>query len=189
MHVHVVSVTKYRHPAFTARHLERMEQIMRDMCADFGCELAEFNGEPRHVHLLVNFPPTVAISRLVNSLKGVSSRRLRQEFPGLRRHYWQAKRLWPGPYFAGSVGGPPHLRPAPLHRAAGTSHPTSSHPAAITTGPKTGALAATLVALGQRGQQLVVAGHGLPVRAVLGHRPHHVGAVADHRQVPCLVPA
>ena len=45
------------------------------------------------MHLLVNFPPTVAISRLVNSLKGVSSRRLRQEFPDLRRH------------FAGSVGG------------------------------------------------------------------------------------
>lgn len=52
-----------------------------------GCELPESNGEPRHVYLLVNFPPTEAISRLVNSLKGVSSRRLRQEFPDLRQHY------------------------------------------------------------------------------------------------------
>jgi putative transposase len=78
---------------------------MRDVCADFGAELREFNGEAEHVHLLVNFPPTVAISRLVNSLKGVSSRRLRQEFPDLRRHYWRAKRLWSGSYFAGSVGG------------------------------------------------------------------------------------
>jgi Transposase IS200 like len=52
-------------------------------------------------------PPTVALSRLVNSLKGVSSRRLRQEFPELTRHYWQAKRLWSGSYFAGSVGGAP----------------------------------------------------------------------------------
>jgi putative transposase len=107
MHVHVVSVTKYRHPVFTARHLEPMEQIMRDVCADSGAELAEFSGEAEHVHLLVNFPPTVAISRLVNSLKGVSSRRPRQELPGLRRHYWRAKRLWSGSYFAGSVGGPP----------------------------------------------------------------------------------
>ena len=80
---------------------------MRDVCEDFGCELAEFNGESDHVHLLVNFPPTVAISRLVNSLKGVSSRRLRQEFPALTRHYWRAKRLWSGSYFAGSVGGAP----------------------------------------------------------------------------------
>jgi putative transposase len=49
----------------------------------------------------------VAISPLVNSLKGVSSRRLRQEFPGLRRQYWRATRLWSGSYFAGSVEGAP----------------------------------------------------------------------------------
>lgn len=107
LHVHLVFVTKYRHGVFTATHLERMQEIMRDVCADFGADLAEFNGEANHVHLLVNFPPTVAISRLVNSLKGVSSRRLRQEFPELARHYWRAKRLWSGSYFAGSVGGAP----------------------------------------------------------------------------------
>src|SRR5438046_9196704 len=84
-----------------------MEEMMQAVCADFGAQLREFNGEAEHVHLLVKFPPTVAVSRLVNSLKGVSSRRLRQEFPDLRRHYWRAKRLWSGSYFAGSVGGAP----------------------------------------------------------------------------------
>jgi putative transposase len=49
----------------------------------------------------------MAISRLVNSLKDVSSRRLRREFPDLRRHYWRASRLWSGSYFAGSAGGAP----------------------------------------------------------------------------------
>jgi putative transposase len=107
LHAHLVFVTKYRHKVFGPAHLERMGEIMREVCADFGAELAEFNGEADHVHLLVNFPPTVTISRLVNSLKGVSSRRLRQEFPDLRRHYWRAKRLWSGSYFAGSVGGAP----------------------------------------------------------------------------------
>ena len=97
----------YRHKVLGPAHLERMQDIMRDVCADFGAELAEFNGEPEHVHLLVNFPPTMAISRLVNSLKGVSSRRLRQEFPDLRQHYWRTRRLWSGSYFAGSVGGAP----------------------------------------------------------------------------------
>jgi putative transposase len=80
---------------------------MWDVCADFECELAESNGESTHVHLLVTFPPKVTISRLVNSLKGVSSRRMRQEFPGLRRHYWRANRLCSGSCFAGSVGGAP----------------------------------------------------------------------------------
>ena len=107
LHAHLVFVTKYRHRVFTAAHLGRMEEVMRDVCADFGAELAEFNGAAKHVHLLVNFPPSVSVSRLVNSLKGVSSRRLRQEFPDLLRHYWRAKRLWSGSYFAGSVGGAP----------------------------------------------------------------------------------
>lgn len=80
---------------------------MRAVAADFECEIAEFNGEAEHVHLLVNFPPKVALSKLVNSLKGVSSRRMRQEFPELERHYWRAQRLWAGSYFAGSVGGAP----------------------------------------------------------------------------------
>ena len=55
---------------------------MRDVCRDFECELAEFNGEANHVHLLVRFPPKVALSRLVNSLKGVSSRRAAAGVPG-----------------------------------------------------------------------------------------------------------
>ncbi len=107
LHAHLVFLTKYRHPVFTAPHLDRMEEIMRAVCAGFGTELVEFNGEASHVHLLVNFPPTVTISRLVNSLKGVSSRRLRQEFPDLVQHYWRANRLWSGSYLAGSAGGPP----------------------------------------------------------------------------------
>jgi len=107
LHTHLVFVTKFRHQVFAERHLDRMRQIMSDVCSDFECELVEFNGEPDHVHLLVNFPPKVAISRLVNSLKGVSARRLRQEFPGLRRHYWRANKLRSGSYFAGSVGGAP----------------------------------------------------------------------------------
>jgi len=88
-----VFVARYRHPVFTAAHLHRIEQITRDVCRDFECEPAEFNGEANHVHLLVRFPPKVALPRLVNSLNGVSSRRLRQEFPDLRRHHWQASRL------------------------------------------------------------------------------------------------
>ncbi|WP_431914114.1 IS200/IS605 family transposase [Micromonospora carbonacea] len=107
MHVHLVFVTKFRHKVFGDRHLSRMEQIMRDVCADFEAELVEFNGEDNHVHLLVNYPPKVAVARLVNSLKGVSSRRLRQEFPDLAQHYYQANKLWSGSYFAGSAGGAP----------------------------------------------------------------------------------
>jgi putative transposase len=88
-----VFVTRYRHPVFTAAHLGRPEEIMRDVCRDFECELAEFDGEANHVHLLVRFPPEVALSRLVNSLKGMSSRRAAAGIPEPARHYWRANRL------------------------------------------------------------------------------------------------
>ncbi|MFC5826282.1 IS200/IS605 family transposase [Nonomuraea insulae] len=107
LHAHLVFVTKLRHRIFTDTHLTRMEEIMRDVCADFETELTEFNGEDNHVHLLVNFPPKVALSKLVNSLKGVASRRMRQEFPDLAAHYYRANKLWSGSYFAGSVAGAP----------------------------------------------------------------------------------
>jgi putative transposase len=107
LQAHLVFVTKYRHAVFAGQHLARLEEIMRDVCADFAVQLEEFNGESNYVHLLVNFPPKVALSKLVNSLKGVSSRRMRQEFPDLRRHYYRANRLWSGSYFAGSAGGAP----------------------------------------------------------------------------------
>jgi putative transposase len=84
-----------------------MEQIMRDVGADFGGELREFNCQAEHVHLPVNFPPTIAISWPVNSLKGMSSRRLRQQLPDLRAHYQRAGRPWSASSFAGSAGAHP----------------------------------------------------------------------------------
>jgi putative transposase len=75
-----------------------MEEIMRAVCADFETQLVEFNGENNHIHLLVNFPPKVALTTLVNSLNGVSSRRMRHEFPDMRQHYHWANKLWSSPY-------------------------------------------------------------------------------------------
>ncbi|RSM73682.1 IS200/IS605 family transposase [Kibdelosporangium aridum] len=107
LHVHLVFVTKYRRGAFTDQILTRCERIMRDVCGGFGAQLREFNGETDHVHLLVHYPPSLALSTLVNSLKGVSSRRLRQEFPTHIRRYLWGQHFWSPSYFAGSCGGAP----------------------------------------------------------------------------------
>jgi putative transposase len=69
---------------FRPQHLEPSAPIVREVCAVFGAELPEFNGETEHVHRLVTHPPKVGLADLVNSLKGVSSRRLRREFPELK---------------------------------------------------------------------------------------------------------
>jgi putative transposase len=73
----------------------------------FGADLREFNGETDHVHLLVHYPPAVALSKLANSLDGVSSRYLRQEHGAHLRRYLWGGHLWSPSYFAGSCGGAP----------------------------------------------------------------------------------
>jgi putative transposase len=78
VHAQLVLLTRYRIPWSARSTWERTEQIMRAACTDFETGLAEFNGQTNPVHLLVSFPPKVALSRLVNSLKGLLSGRLRQ---------------------------------------------------------------------------------------------------------------
>ncbi len=83
-----------------------MQEIFTDICQRFEAELIEFDGEQDHVHLLVHYPPKLSVSKLVNSLKGVSSRLLRANFDSIHRHYWKGV-LWSPSYFAGSCGGAP----------------------------------------------------------------------------------
>jgi putative transposase len=107
MHVHLVFVTKYRREVFTQKILDDLREIFSGVCKDFEAELVEFDGEDDHVHLLVNYPPKVAVSSLVNSLKGVSSRMIRQKlYPSIRKKLWGGA-LWSPSYFAGSCGGAP----------------------------------------------------------------------------------
>ena len=102
MHVHLVFMTKYRREVFNKALLDDLRDIFASVCADFEAELAEFDGEDDHVHLLVNYPPKVAVSALVNSLKGVSSRtNAAKNYLSLRKKLWGGA-LWSPRYFAGS---------------------------------------------------------------------------------------
>jgi len=107
LHVHLVFVTKYRRDVFTVEVLENLRSIFSSVCKDFEAELIEFDGETDHVHLLINYPPKVSVSSLVNSLKGVSSRLIRKKnYPSIRGKLWR-NALWSPSYFAGSCGGAP----------------------------------------------------------------------------------
>lgn len=107
IHVHLVFVTKYRRKIFTKEILDDMKNIFTNVCKDFESDLIEFDGERDHVHLLINYPPKVAISKLVNSLKGVSSRLLRKKgYPTIQNSLW-GNHLWSPSYFASSCGGAP----------------------------------------------------------------------------------
>lgn len=106
LHAHLVFVTKYRRTVLTGAARETLRDIFTKVCQDFEAVLVESNGEDDHMHLLVEYPPKVALSHLVNSLKGVSSRRLRQQHPDIAERYYNGV-LWSPSYFAASCGGAP----------------------------------------------------------------------------------
>lgn len=102
---HLVFLPKYRRNVFTPRVLNYLQEIMSSVCGDFEATLEEFNGEDDHVHLLIDYPPKVSLSKLVNSLKGVSSRMVRrQSFPEVQTKLW-GNQFWSPSYYVGSCGG------------------------------------------------------------------------------------
>ena len=107
MHVHLVFVTKYRRNVFTKEVVQSLQAIFASVCNDFEAELIECDGEQDHIHLLVNYPPKMSVAKLVNSLKGVSSRMIRrQNIKSIKDQLWGGA-LWSPSYFAGSCGGAP----------------------------------------------------------------------------------
>ena len=106
LHVHLIFVTKYRRDVLSEPAIRDLSRIFARVCRDFEAELIECDGEDDHVHLLVQYPPKVALSRLVNCLKGVSSRLLRENRPEITSRSHKGV-LWSPSYVAASCGGAP----------------------------------------------------------------------------------
>lgn len=87
--------------------MDDLREIFSNVCQDFEATLEEMEGEMDHVQLLIYYPPKVSISKLINSLKGVSSRLIRKKnYPEISNALWKGI-LWSPSYFAASCGGAP----------------------------------------------------------------------------------
>jgi putative transposase len=107
LHAHPVFVTKHRHRVLTDAMLTFTEHTKRGVCADLNTELVEFTGEPDHMHLLVAYPPTLAISVLTQRLKSRAAYEVRREFTGACVRARIRGHLWSPSYFAVSCRGAP----------------------------------------------------------------------------------
>jgi putative transposase len=107
LYAHLVFITKYRKEAITERVFLILKEAFESVCKDFEGELLESNYEEDHVHLLVSYPPKTSVSKLVNSLKGVSARLLRaKKLPEVAKKLW-GKHFWSPSYCVVSCGGAP----------------------------------------------------------------------------------
>ncbi|MEA5594105.1 IS200/IS605 family transposase [Rivularia sp. UHCC 0363] len=105
LNIHLVLVTKYRKKVINKAMLSRLHEIFESTCTKWRSQLKEFNGEPDHVHLLINYPPDVEVSKLVGNLKTVSSRLIRKDFADVLDRIYFKPVFWSGAYFVASSGG------------------------------------------------------------------------------------
>jgi putative transposase len=100
---HLVWITKYGKPVLVEEIGRRVREVIRRICTSLDVEIIKGNIRRDHVHLLVSVPPTLAVSKLVQRMKGVTSRVLLQENRGLNKAFW-GRHLWSRGYFVASVG-------------------------------------------------------------------------------------
>jgi putative transposase len=99
----VVWVTKYRHKILRGRVAERARDLIRQICEARGVAIVRGAISPDHVHMLLSAAPQIAPAKLVQYIKGRSSRKLQEEFLELRKRYW-GQHLWARGYFCATVG-------------------------------------------------------------------------------------
>jgi len=91
--VHIVWITKYRYKVLEGDVAIRTRDMIRRICTEEHAEIISGVVSKDHVHLLVSIDPSTSISKLVQYLKGKSSRKLQQCFPHLKKRYW-GQHLW-----------------------------------------------------------------------------------------------
>lgn len=100
---HIVWITKYRKKILKEEVGYRLREIIRQICSTDKVDILKGAIGPDHVHLMLQIPPYVAVSRIVQHLKGESSRKLQMEFPHLQKQFW-GQHFWAIGYFCSTTG-------------------------------------------------------------------------------------
>jgi len=100
---HLVWITKYRYPVMVGDIGNRAKELIQGICRDNQVEIIRGRVASNHIQIYVSIPPYLSVSKLVQYLKGKTSRKIQQEFPELRKRYW-GKHLWAVGYFVRTTG-------------------------------------------------------------------------------------
>jgi len=100
---HVVWITKYRKPILRGDVAIRLRDLIREISKAMDVEIIKGHVSKDHVHILISSPPHLSVSKLVQRLKGKTSRKLLSEFRTLSKQFW-GRHLWARGYFVASSG-------------------------------------------------------------------------------------
>ena len=100
---HIVWITKYRKPVIIGQIAYRTREIIRMVCETNEVQIIAGHVGKDHIHLLVSVPPHISASKLVQYIKGSTSRKLQMEYKELNKQFW-GQHLWARGYFVASSG-------------------------------------------------------------------------------------
>lgn len=100
---HIVWTTKYRYKVLNGRIAERVRELIRQSCNSMDVNIIKGSIGKEHIHILVSCPPSLSVSKLVQQLKGKTSKVMLGEYKELKKRYW-GHHLWASGYFCRSVG-------------------------------------------------------------------------------------
>ena len=100
---HIVWVTKYRKRVLTGAIGYRLRELIIEICKRNEVEILQGHVSSDHVHMFLSSPPNLSVSKLVQYLKGKTSRKLMMEFRPIQKQFW-GRHLWARGYFAATSG-------------------------------------------------------------------------------------
>ena len=100
---HLAWIVKYRKKILVGDIAYKTRDIIRQICEELQVQVLKGNVGPDHIHILVSIPPNLSVSKVMQYLKGKSSRKLQQEFPSLRKDFW-GRHLWAIGYYSATSG-------------------------------------------------------------------------------------
>ena len=100
---HIIWVTKYRKPVLSGEIGRRTRDLVQQICTSLDVGIEKGHVCRDHIHILVSVPPYISVSKLVQRMKGMSSRKLLQENKGLNKAFW-GRHLWARGYFVATTG-------------------------------------------------------------------------------------
>ena len=100
---HFVWVTKYRKSILTGAVGNRVRDLVREVCRTYEIEILQGAVSGDHVHVLLSCPPTLSPSKIMQYIKGKTSRKLMMEFKHVQNQYW-GRHLWARGYFVATSG-------------------------------------------------------------------------------------
>lgn len=103
-HYHIVWVPKYRYRILTGEIKREVEETIKMISEQKGCEIVELNVQEDHVHLLVMIPPKLSVSVYMGMVKGKSAIRMFCKFPNLKNKLYWGNHFWARGYCVDTVG-------------------------------------------------------------------------------------